>query len=147
MSLCQIVREPIRVEDVIAAVQRPEAGAVALFLGTVRNHNQGQSVTLLEYEAYESMALKEMGRIMTELEAELPGVVLGAVHRIGKLEVGAAAVACAASSPHRDAAFTAGRELIDRIKARVPIWKREHTTDGEYWVNWEDARVPPPEER
>ncbi|MEZ4375395.1 MAG: molybdenum cofactor biosynthesis protein MoaE [Polyangiaceae bacterium] len=137
----------LSVDEVLAAVKRPEAGAVALFIGDVRDHNAGQDVTLLEYEAYVSMAIAEMRRIVSELEAEIPGTRLAAVHRIGKLAVGDTAILCAASSPHRAEAFQAGRELIDRIKERVPVWKREHGKQGPYWVGWEDARVPPPERR
>lgn len=81
-----------------------------------------------------------MGRIAAEVEAELPGTRVAVHHRIGVLEVGDAAVVCAASAPHRGEAFKACRLLIDRIKHRVPIWKREHGPEGAYWVGWEDAR-------
>lgn len=145
--LCDVREAPLSVEEVLAAVKRPEAGAVALFIGDVRDHNAGQEVTLLEYEAYVSMAIAEMRRIVEELEAEIPGTRLAAVHRIGKLHVGDTAILCAASSPHRAEAFQAGRELIDRVKQRVPVWKREHGKQGPYWVGWEDARVAPPEKR
>lgn len=145
--LCDVRETPLDVDEVLAAVKRPDAGAVALFIGDVRDHNAGQRVTLLEYEAYVSMAIAEMRRIVAELEAELPDTRLAAVHRIGKLRVGDTAILCAASSPHRAEAFQAGRALIDRIKERVPVWKREHGNEGPYWVGWEDARVPPPEQR
>ncbi len=145
--LCDVRDAPLSVEEVLAAVKRPQAGAVALFIGDVRDHNEGQDVSLLEYEAYVSMAIAEMRRIVTELEAEIPGTRLAAIHRIGKLQVGDTAILCAASSPHRAEAFQAGRELIDRIKERVPVWKREHGAHGPYWVGWEDARVAPPEKR
>jgi molybdopterin synthase catalytic subunit len=82
-----------------------------------------------------------MEQIGAELEQSHPGARLAARHRSGFLNVGDTAVLCAASAPHREAAFAACRELIDRIKQRVPIWKREHGTDGPYWVGWEDARV------
>ncbi|HLV68745.1 MAG TPA: molybdenum cofactor biosynthesis protein MoaE [Polyangiaceae bacterium] len=135
--------DPLRVELALELVRRPEAGGTALFVGTVRDHNEGRSVVLLEYEAYVSMAIKEMERIARELESELEGVRLSVLHRIGELRIGDLAVVCAASAPHRDAAFRACRALIDRVKERVPIWKREHGPDGPYWVGWEDARVPP----
>ncbi|MGC4089940.1 MAG: cyclic pyranopterin monophosphate synthase MoaC [Polyangiaceae bacterium] len=134
---------PLHVEQALAAVARAEAGATVLFVGVVRNHNAGRSVSELEYEAYAGMALKEMQRIAEEIEREIPGVVLCALHRTGSLSVGDAAVLCAASAPHRDEAFRAARALIDRIKASVPIWKRERGDDAPYWVNWEDARVAP----
>ena len=79
-------------------------------------------------------------RIAREVEAEIPGVRLAAAHRVGALSVGDAAVICAASAEHRGEAFRACRRLIDAIKARVPVWKREWGPDGPYWVGWEDAR-------
>jgi molybdopterin synthase catalytic subunit len=131
---------PLSVDEVIAAVKRPEAGAVAVFLGTVRDHNDGRLVVKLEYEAYASMALAEMQRIVAEIAAEIDGVTLAVAHRTGMLAVGDVAVVCAASSAHRGEAQRACRALIDRIKERVPIWKREHGPDGAYWVGWRDAR-------
>jgi molybdopterin synthase catalytic subunit len=86
------------------------------------------------------MAVAEMRRIKQELERELAGVRVAVHHRVGSLGVGELAVVCAASAPHRGEAFAACRALIDRVKARVPIWKREHGPDGPYWVGWEDAR-------
>lgn len=138
-----IRNDPLSVDAVMELVRHPGAGALALFLGTVRNHNEGRAVTALEYSAYKSMALAEMARIVDEIEAELPVVRLAAHHRVGELSVGDTAVVCAASSPHRGEAFRAGRLLIDRIKERVPIWKRERGPDGDYWVGWEDARCTP----
>ena len=139
----RIRAEPLRIDEIVEAVSHAGAGAVAVFLGTVRETNEGRAVSLLEYEAFESMAETELGRILAEISEELPGVRVAATHRTGALRVGDAAVACAASSPHRDAAFRACRMLIDRIKARLPIWKREHGPDGPYWVGWEDARCDP----
>jgi molybdopterin converting factor subunit 1 len=135
--------EPLSIDTVMELVRDPSAGALALFLGTVRDHNAGRVVTALEYSAYDSMAVAEMARIVDELEAEIPVVRLAAHHRIGALAIGDAAIVCAASSPHRDEAFRAGRLLIDRIKERVPIWKREKGPDGSWWVGWEDARCTP----
>ena len=102
--------------------------------------NDGRAVTRLEYDAYASMAVAEIARIADEIEQEHEGVRVAAYHRIGSLEVGEIAVVCAASAPHRGEAFAACRAAIDRIKERVPIWKREHGPDGAYWVGWEDAR-------
>jgi molybdopterin synthase catalytic subunit len=124
----------------IAAVSAPDVGGIDVFLGVVRNHNAGRHVTRLEYHAYVSMAERELSRIAEEIEQELPGVRLSALHRIGTLHVGDLAVVCAAGAVHRGEAFAACRALIDRIKHRVPIWKREHGPDGPYWVGWEDAR-------
>lgn len=130
----------LSLDEVVLAVSHAGAGAVATFLGVVRDENEGRRVTLLEYEAYGTMAEAELGRILDELARELPGVRAEATHRVGALRVGDAAVVCAASAPHRDEAFRACRLLIDRIKGRLPIWKREHGPDGPYWVGWEDAR-------
>jgi molybdopterin synthase catalytic subunit len=131
---------PLDLTEAIAAVSSDQAGALSLFVGTVRNHNEGLPVSLLEYQAYESMAEKQMAKIAFEIEAELPGVRLAALHRVGELKVGDSAVICVASSPHRHEAFVACRRLIDRIKEDVPVWKREHGPAGPYWVGWQDAR-------
>jgi molybdopterin synthase catalytic subunit len=139
-----IERAALSGEAVASLVRRPGAGAIAVFEGTVRDVNEGRAVVQLEYEAYEAMALAEMERIAGEIEAEHGGEVrVAARHRIGALAVGDVAVVCAASAPHRGEAFDACRALIDRIKERVPIWKREHGPDGAYWVGWEDARCTP----
>jgi molybdopterin synthase catalytic subunit len=130
----------LSVDEALSHVQHASAGAVCLFLGTVRDHNDGRAVVKLEYEAYPAMAVAEMKRIAEELAAETPGVRLAVLHRTGALGVGEVAVVCAASAPHRGEAYAACRALIDRVKARVPIWKREHGPDGAYWVGWEDAR-------
>ncbi len=140
MSLFLVLETPLSVAEVVAAVSVPDVGGIDLFLGAVRNHNDGRAVTRLEYHAYVSMAEKEMRRIAAEIEQELPGVRLAALHRIGSLGVGDLAVVCAAGAAHRGEAFQACRALIDRIKHSVPIWKREHGPDGPYWVGWEDAR-------
>jgi molybdopterin synthase catalytic subunit len=140
MSLFRVLDTPLSVAEATAAVSAPDVGGIDLFLGAVRDHNAGRRVARLEYHAYVSMAEKEMRRIAEEIEGELPGVRLAALHRIGSLAVGDLAVICAAGAVHRDEAFQACRALIDRIKHRVPIWKREHGPDGPYWVGWEDAR-------
>lgn len=134
---------PLSVDETVARVRRPRAGGLAVFVGVVRDENGGRVVTRLEYSAYVSMAEREMTRIAEELEGEIAGVRVAATHRIGLLDVGDAAVICAASAPHRAEAFRACRELIDRIKARVPVWKREIGPDGSSWVGWEDARCGP----
>ncbi len=135
-----IREEPLSVDAVMAAVSRPGAGGVAVFVGAVRDENDGRAVTRLEYEAYETMALAEMRRITDEIIAGDPALRLAVVHRVGALGVGDLAVVCAASAPHRGEAFAACRRLIDEVKARVPIWKREWGPEGPYWVGWHDAR-------
>lgn len=140
MSLFRVSETPLIVAEAISAVSAPDVGGVDVFLGLVRDHNDGRVVTLLEYHAYVSMAEKELRRIADEIAHEIPGVRLAALHRVGSLSVGDVAVVCAAGAVHRGEAFAACRALIDRIKHRVPIWKREHGPDGPYWVNWQDAR-------
>jgi len=132
--------EPLSIDEVLAYVRHDGAGAVCFFLGDVRDANDGRAVVKLEYEAYAPMAIAEMKRIANELASEIAGVRLAVVHRVGALDVGETAVICAASAPHRDEAYRACRALIDRVKARVPIWKREHGPEGAYWVGWHDAR-------
>ena len=136
---------PLSVDAVTALVAHPGAGGTSLFLGTVRDVNAGLAVSLLEYHAYPELAVAEMGRILDEIEAEIPGVRVAVAHRVGSLGVGDLAVVAAASAPHRGEAFRACREVIDRVKARVPIWKREHGPDGPYWVDFVDARCLPGE--
>jgi molybdopterin synthase catalytic subunit len=134
---------PLSLDEVVANVSRPGAGGIATFVGVVRDESDGRAVTRLDYSAYAAMAKREMAKIAAELEQELNGVRVSAIHRIGSLGVGDAAIVCAASAPHRGEAFKACRELIDRIKARVPIWKREYGPDGVEWVGWVDARCSP----
>ncbi|HEY4160004.1 MAG TPA: molybdenum cofactor biosynthesis protein MoaE [Polyangiaceae bacterium] len=143
MSLLAIRATPIAADEAISAVTRPSAGGIAVFVGVVRDQNEGRAVSLLEYHAYDAMAHKELERIAREICGELPGVDVSALHRTGALHVGDVAVVCAASAPHREEAFVACRRLIDRVKARLPIWKREHGPDGPHWVGWADARCAP----
>lgn len=137
---CAVRETPLSIEEALSAVRSEELGALDLFVGTVRNHNAGRWVTLLEYSAYTSMAEKQLRRIAEGIIREIPGVRLAALHRVGALKVGDAAVICVAGAPHREEAFVACRLLIDRIKADVPIWKREHGPEGPYWLDWHDAR-------
>jgi molybdopterin synthase catalytic subunit len=139
----QVRPHPLSVDEAIALVAHPGAGGIAVFLGTVRDVNAGRAVTKLEYEAYATMACAEMERIRAEIELEVRGVHVAALHRVGELAVGEVAVICAASAPHRTEAFRACRLMIDRLKERAPLWKREHGPDGPYWIGWEDARCAP----
>lgn len=141
MSRVELVEAPIDVASVQAKVAHAGAGGIALFCGAVRDESEGRAVVLLEYEAYRPMAIAEMQRCVDEIESAQRGVVrLAVTHRVGSLHVGDLAVVCAASAPHRGEAFAACRALIDAVKARVPIWKREHGPDGAWWVGWRDAR-------
>lgn len=139
MSFVAIREEVLSIDEALDHVRHASAGGVDLFLGIVRDRSEGRDVTRLEYSAYASMALREMQAIADEVEQEFD-VRACALHRVGSLSVGDVAVICVASAVHRDEAFRACRALIDRIKERVPIWKRELGPDGAAWVGWEDAR-------
>ncbi|MEO0973323.1 MAG: molybdenum cofactor biosynthesis protein MoaE [Pseudomonadota bacterium] len=118
--------------------QDPHCGGYVAFEGWVRDHNEGQSVLRLEYEAYEALAVKEGLRIIDEAAARWPIKAAGCVHRVGALEIGDVAVWVGVSAAHRDEAFKAARYVIDEVKVRVPIWKKEHFTNGDSgWVNCE----------
>jgi molybdopterin synthase catalytic subunit len=114
-------------------------GALSLFVGVVRNENQGRETTAIKYEAYGSMAESEMAKIAEGLAREFPSARVRMVHRVGRLVVGEASVAIVAASPHRAEAFAACRAAIDRIKTTVPIWKKELHPDGS--SEWVDPTV------
>jgi molybdopterin synthase catalytic subunit len=126
--------ESIDVESLVGPVMTPESGAVDVFVGITRNHSKGRRVTLLEYEAYEPMALKMMEHISRQASARWNIHRIAIAHRLGKVPVGEASVVIAVSSAHRAEAFEACRFLIDELKRVVPIWKREYFEDGD--VEW-----------
>jgi molybdopterin synthase catalytic subunit len=150
VGLLALGTEPIAIEPIVAAVlaaRRDRAGsdgAVTTFLGLVRNHNKGRSVTYLEYEAYEPLARRAFERIAAEVNARWPGSCLGLHHRIGRLEVGETSVAIAAASAHRAEAFAVCRYAIERVKQIAPIWKREHFDGGDVWI---EGATADPEDR
>jgi molybdopterin synthase catalytic subunit len=109
----------------IAAVRGDGMGGIATFTGMVRLHSRGTTIDHLEYEAYAPMAIKVMTELCDEIEAEIPGVRVAVEHRVGRLGIGDIAVVIAAAAPHRAEAFTACRAMIDRLKDRVPIWKKK----------------------
>ena len=117
-----------------AAVAASDCGAIAIFVGVVRDHNGGRRVLSLTYEAYEPLARKALHRIAEEAEDYWPSVRLGIHHRVGSLAVGEASVVIAAASAHRADAFAACRYAIERVKQIVPIWKHEHFEGGEVWI-------------
>jgi molybdopterin synthase catalytic subunit len=126
--------EPIDLSQLFPLVQSPSRGGVACFLGTVRDHHGGRSVLRLDYSAYVPMAEAECARIVAEAESRWD-VAVALRHRIGQLEIGDAAVAVVAASAHRDEAFLACRYVIEEVKRRVPIWKKEYFADGSVaWV-------------
>ena len=132
---CTISGEALDEAEVVSRVDGPDAGGVVSFVGNVRNQARGHAIEHLEYEAYPEMAEREMEKIADEAGEQWPGTRVAIAHRVGRLEIGDAAVVVVAASAHRDAAFLACRFAIDTLKLRVPIWKREVATDGAYWVD------------
>jgi molybdopterin synthase catalytic subunit len=133
-SRFRVTLEPLDAGRTAAAVSAPGCGAVATFVGLVRDHNLGRRVLYLDYECYEPLAVKAFRRIAGETEAEWPAARLAIEHRVGPLQVGDASVVIAAASPHPAEAFAACRYAIERIKQIAPIWKREHFDGGDVWV-------------
>ena len=139
-----LTRRPIETRAVIARLLTGAEGAVVTFEGTARNHTKGRSTRCLDYECYESMALKTMARIGREIAAAHQVERVAMVHRLGRLLIGETSVAVIVTAPHRRAAFEAALEGIDRLKKAVPIWKKESFCDGEVWVEgeWDDSIRP-----
>lgn len=134
----RLTSEPLDLAALRRAVSDPHAGAVAVFEGTVRNHHQGRAVLRLEYEAHTAVAEKEGNRIVSEAVKRFGLDHAEAVHRVGVLAIEESAVIVVVSSAHRAAAFEACRFIIDEIKHRVPIWKKEYYRDGSAeWVGCE----------
>ena len=135
MSVGFLTSDPIEIESLLRQIAAPERGALTTFIGTVRNHHAGREVMELEYEAFGPMAEAECGRIVAEAEARWP-CRIALRHRVGRLGLGDAAVAITAAAAHRDESFQACRYVIEELKRRVPIWKRERYADGsEAWVD------------
>ncbi len=135
MNQISLSDQPLSIDDCYAAVQDPACGGICLFIGTIRNHNKGNTVTHLDFESYAPMALREMQRIADETQAKHGLQTVCLHHRVGKLAIGDIAVIIAVSSHHRVAAFAGCEEVIDELKKHVPIWKKEFLEDGSYWVN------------
>ena len=119
-------------------------GAIAAFVGVVRDHNQGRRVSFLEYEAYEPLAVRALQRIVGEAADAWPGMRLGVQHRIGRIELSEPSIIIVAASAHRADAFAACRYTIERVKQIVPIWKHEHFEGGDVWL--EGATADPDDE-
>jgi molybdopterin synthase catalytic subunit len=134
-SELHITEQPLLVEQVQSFIESHEFGAQVIFIGAVRNVTKGKEVKYLEFEAYESMAIKEMNKICQYILA-MEGIGRVAIyHRVGRLELGELPVIIGVSSPHRKIAFTACQYAIDTLKETVPIWKREFFEDGDVWVS------------
>lgn len=133
--MVRICREPIDVQELTRALHDARAGAVVTFEGTVRDHSHGRAVTSLAYEAYDALAVREGERILEEARGRFAVERLALVHRAGELRVGECAVWVGVSAAHRGEAFAACRYVIDELKERLPIWKRERYAEGESeWV-------------
>ncbi len=132
--MIRLQEQAIRLEELIQAVREDRHGAVAIFLGTVRDHNIGRKVLYLEYEAYPEMAVREMDRIRTRALERFDVDGMAIAHRTGRLEIGEASVAVVVVSAHRAAAMEACRCVIDKLKETVPIWKKEFFEGGEAWA-------------
>ena len=129
-----ISERPLVIQEVIELVEDPSAGAIDVFVGTVRNNTAARSVHRLEFESYDSMAIKEMNKIAERAKEKWPVIKMAIHHRKGILEIGEIAVIIAVSTPHRKDAFEACQFAIDTLKQTVPIWKKEVFEDGEHWV-------------
>jgi molybdopterin synthase catalytic subunit len=134
-----IVTRPIDVASLLEEIASPANGATVLFSGTVRETNDGRAVSGIDYDAYEAMAVEELGRIVRETCERFGTSDVVAEHRIGSLALGEVSVAIAVGHAHRAPAFDAARHVIEEIKLRLPIWKQELYTDGTR--GWVDARV------
>jgi MoaE-MoaD fusion protein len=130
----RLVDGPIDVAAVTAEVADERAGAVATFQGTVRSQSRGRDVIALEYEAYEGMADSVIGEIAEEAKARYELCAVAVTHRLGRVEIGETSVAIAVSAPHRQDALAACKDIIDALKERVPLWKKELYEGGEEWV-------------
>ena len=136
---CALTRHAIDTRAVVARLMSGAEGAVITFEGTVRNNTKGRTTVCLDYECYESMALKTMAQIAREIAAAHDILRVAMVHRLGRMLIGEASVAVIVTAAHRRAAFDAALEGINRLKKIVPIWKKEHFADGEVWVEGEWA--------
>jgi len=131
-----VTTETLDPAHALKAVADSSIGASILFVGTVRDHSRGKDVSKLEYEAYVPMVEKQLENIIDAIEKEIEGSHLFIAHRYGELHIGDISIVIAAASAHRDEAYRASREAIERIKVDVPIFKKELTTDGDTWVGW-----------
>lgn len=133
--MTELRAEPLSVDQVRAAVADPAAGGIAIFIGAVRDHDRGRAVTALSYSAHPSAAA-ELGKVAEKVAASHPILALAVMHRTGDLQIGDLAVVAAVAAEHRDVAFAACQQLVDDLKATVPIWKRQSFAAGDSeWVN------------
>ena len=138
----KLVRERIDAELVVQSLKRPKDGAIVIFDGIVRNNTRGRPTFYLDYEAYETMALKQMESLASEARTRFNVRAVSIVHRLGRLEIGETSILIVVAAAHRGPAFDACRWIIDTLKKTVPIWKKEYFEDGVVWAHGE----PFPEE-
>jgi molybdopterin synthase catalytic subunit len=136
-GLFALTREPIDARELAASLPRGEDGALVTFEGIVRNNTNGRATLYLDYECYEPMAVEVMAEIGCDIARERPIGGLAMVHRLGRIRIGETSVAVLVAAPHRQAAFEAALEGINRLKQTAPIWKKEYFADGEAWVEGE----------
>jgi MoaE-MoaD fusion protein len=134
LAYCELTEEPLDLSKIVQTVVDPRHGGIVIFVGTVRNHNNGHAVISLEYETYPEMAVASIADIVKRCTASCAQLRMAVAHRYGHLAVGDMAVVIAASAPHREDAFRATRECIETIKKETPIWKKEFTPTGAEWV-------------
>ncbi|MCR8641790.1 molybdenum cofactor biosynthesis protein MoaE [Paenibacillus sp. N1-5-1-14] len=144
IELFGITTEPISIDAVSKAVIHRNAGAVLTFTGTVREMTQDKQTLFLQYEAYKEMAENKLRQIGDEIAERWSGTVTSIWHRIGRLEISDIAVVIAVATAHRAEAYEANRYAIERIKEIVPIWKKEHWSDGEMWIGDQLGTTPYP---
>jgi molybdopterin synthase catalytic subunit len=143
--LIRITADPLDPQPFLERVRRDESGAVALFLGVVRNSNLGRRVLHLEYDAYPQMAEKKMHQVAEEIMSRWPITDIAIAHRTGRLEIGETSLLVVVSSPHRHEAFDACQHAVNRIKEIAPIWKKEVWEGGETWLEGEGKAALQPE--
>ncbi len=132
----RVTTEPLSVQQVNDLVKRSTDGAVVTFDGIVRDNFDGRPVRYLEYEAYAAMAEKKLAEIGAEVQQKFAIGEIAMMHRIGRLDIGESSIVIAVAAPHRHAAFEACAYAMDRVKAEVPVWKKESFADGaDHWVN------------
>ena len=135
-EMSYLTRSPISLDALLAEVSSPACGGTCVFLGTVRNESEEQGVTAIEYSAYEDMVEAEFGRLLADARGRWPEARIAVRHRLGTIPVGEASIAIVAAAPHRAQAFEACRYVIEGVKQRIPVWKKELRVDGsEVWVD------------
>jgi molybdopterin synthase catalytic subunit len=139
----RVTTEALNLQELVDFVTDPEAGAIATFIGTTRNNNEGRKVIALDYDAYPEMAAKELTRLGEEARKKWQICRMAIVHRIGPVQITEPSVMIAVSAAHREAAFAACRFAIEEIKRTVPIWKKEVYEGGEIWIGTQSGQPLP----